>query len=646
MGILSWLFQDLTNIRIATQEARNGEVTSLIDKIFETYLETQDRDSFIETLVNSNEINVFFEKDKTSDSTKPETPIGRNPFQRSNIIFENKALLRSFIRTIFDDLNTQDLESHAKRIFADTDKRLTSHRNQNDSEPTIKKRGHVPKDKEKIPAFIELFRIFFPEELTDAEKELQINNKNESIIQSYRFLVILRRAANEREEPKNLTEVLKKINSRCDPSEEKIEKVIEKYKKYKESDSGEKDLQKKQDSKIALIKAIDDALKTCIPPQKADHMQMSDEDEDNYLHERKVNEAFDTHKTDYEEGKKIYEFDVIIGFLDKMPKAELNALLVVHKPSFTKQAEPRDESEPPPEAISASNIKRDKVAEFKSFLEKKDLSLTNDNIQKIFALHELYEAYEAFGKIEDREDATEISSNTKKRLRDQIEKILLPNATEQSVQQENDITKKEMPDYMLREVPKSSIKIEKEGKDSEIVPYGKPNDAKIDEILKYLSEHNKQKKQDNEATAQLNSAQKSNLDDLRKKNVLQFLNSKFPLFTNSRIKKIIDFYENYASEPEEDKKLKFKVEFIMAIADGINVQDNINALDTLKTLDALNKNNIDDIKKAGGKAKREKPNEIIKFFFEDLPSNILRAFGCIRADDSSGENKGPPNARK
>ena len=633
MGIFSWLFQDLTNIRIASQEARNGEVTSLIDKIFETYLKTQDRNYFIDTLVNSNEINVFFEKDKTSDSTKPETPIGRNPSQRSNINFENKELLRSFIGTIFDDLNTQDLESHAKRIFSDT----------------IKNRGHVPKDKEKIPAFIELFRIFFPEELTDAEKEVQINKKNESIIQSYRFLVMLRRAANEREEPKNLPEVLKKINPYCDPSEEKIQKVIEEYKKYKESDSDEKDLPKKQECKTALKQAIDDALKTCIPPQKAYHMQMSDEDKDDYLHWRIVNEAFDANQTSspqkYELLQRLQkvttdEFNKIVSFLDRMPKAELNASLGVHQSSIQMQAsgELMDESEPRPEAISDSNIKRDKVAEFKKFLEDNNLNCTDDNIQKVFALHELYEAYEAFGKIEDREYAAEISSNTKKRLRDQIEKILLPNATEQSVQQENDITKNEMSDDMLQEVPKSSIKIEKEGKDSEIVPHGKPNDAKIDEILKYLSEHNKQKKQDNKATDQLNFDQKSNLDDLRKKNVLQFLNIKFPSFTDSRIKKIIDFYEKYASEPEEDKKLKFKVEFIMAIADGINVQNNINALDTLKTLDELNKNNIDDIKKAEGKAKQEKPNEIIKFF-EDLPNTILSVFDCIRTKSENG--KGP-----
>ena len=79
----------------------------------------------------------------------------------------------------------------------------------------------------------------------------------------------------------------------------------------------------------------------------------------------------------------------------------------------------------------------------------------------------------------------------------------------------------------------------------------------------------------------------------------------------------------------------------MAIADGINVQDNIDALDTLKMLDALDKNNIDEIKKAEEKAEQEKPNEIIKFF-EDLPSNILSAFGCFRTNDSSNKGSGSP----
>ena len=543
-----------------------------------------------------------------------------------------------------------------------------------------------------------------------------------------------------------LNEIFDKINPLHNPSTEKIKKVLEEYKKYKEQE----DLQKKQECKTALKQAIDDALKTdiLIPPtidlaksisakndlkekinlalnsQSANppnpgsvgieinlvpwyqpsesksispdalesilfHNRLMEEniveiitpnrklnsiEEFNKflaenggtnLDERLVNQAFEAYETYYKEvlsqktsellkGLKEkattkvsdHEFDKIVGFLDKIPEAELNASLFRPRIPIldTSNQISIDKSEPPPESILEADIKRDKVAEFEKFFKGDNLNCTSDNIQKVFALHELYEAYEAFGKIKDREDA-KISSETKKRLRDQIEKILLPNATEQSVQQRNDITKKEMPNDMFREVPKSSIEIEKEGKDSEIEPHGKINDDKIDKILKYLSKHNKQKKQDNEATYQLNSVQKSDLVNLRKKNVLQFLELKFPSFTEPKKEKIIAFYEKYASEPEEDKKLKFKVEVIMAIADGINVQDNIDALDTLKMLDALDKNNIDEIKKAEEKAEQEKPNEIIKFF-EDLPSNILRVFDCFRTDGSSREKKDPTNARK
>ncbi len=459
----------------------------------------------------------------------------------------------NFIHTLFDDLNTPDLISHAKRIFDDnnSEPRFSS-LTKNQEIYRIPAPPYMNKDPEIVFTHLKWFRFFFPKDLTNEEKEEERKKINEISKQEHRKSLMIHRAKKEREEPKNLPEVLKKINSRCDPSEEKIKKVIEEYKKYKEPDSGEEDLQKKQDSKIALIKAIDDALKTCIPHQ----MQMSDEGID-YLHRKIVNEPFDTHKTDCEKAlsqknyellqrlkegatTKVsdYEFNGIVGFLDRMPKAELNALLVVHQSSIQMQASGAlmDESEPLPQSIPAEDAKRDKVAEFKKFLKKIDPNsqITQDKYDEILLKYDDYR----------------ISEENFKTRKTGVSNLILIDALKRS-----ETTLKDSISSCLQlstvAVPTSSIQANEAKKESnETISY-QIKDNEFYEVLKYLE------------------------------------------------------YEQIKAHYEQNPPPKIKYD--------------------------------------------PPPNDTLDELFKsirDLPSNIFKTFGCIRVDDSSNKESGPPNAGK
>ena len=118
---------------------------------------------------------------------------------------------------------------------------------------------------------------------------------------------------------------------------------------------------------------------------------------------------------------------------------------------------------------------------------------------------------------------------------------------------------------------------------------------------------------------------------------------------NSEHSKFVDVayeaYEDYANATSIQDKQAHKAIILskLTLGNHQDVSKNLEALEFLKILDELNKYHTDSIaryqEKAEGKAKQEKPNEIIKFFFEDLPNTIISVFDCIRTN--SGNDKGP-----
>ncbi len=132
------------------------------------------------------------------------------------------------IDLLFDQLNSANLEEHLSMI------------NQN--------KWQTYNSDDKIP-----------ENLQKNDREPPRESWGEETYKKLCFSCYLYRRKNLKDQPKNLTELLKKIDPYCDPDEEKIKKVLEEYNKYKELDGDEEKLQKEQ-SKIALKQAIKDAL--------------------------------------------------------------------------------------------------------------------------------------------------------------------------------------------------------------------------------------------------------------------------------------------------------------------------------------------------------------------------------------------------
>jgi hypothetical protein len=98
---------------------------------------------------------------------------------------ENEKI--DLIKKIFDDLNTPDLQSHAKRLYDDgISDGITRFSPLNISKTTYKipPPPHITRDPERVPFHLKLLRIFIPKYLTpDEEKEqrkcsIESNNKN------------------------------------------------------------------------------------------------------------------------------------------------------------------------------------------------------------------------------------------------------------------------------------------------------------------------------------------------------------------------------------------------------------------------------------------------------------------------------------
>ena len=376
------------------------------------------------------------------------------------------------------------------------------------------------------------------------------------------------------------------------------------------------------------------------------------------LSEKEVQEAFEAYETYYKEAfsqqnyellqrlqkgttTKVldHEFNGIVSFLDRMPEAELNASLVLHQPSMKTRAsgDSMDEHEPDAQTIPVVDINRDKVAEFKKFLEDNNLHCNLDNMQKVFALHELYEAYKPHLEKSGGEIQGEISI-TPENLRAFGNKI------------GELIFKKELSGSLgWGEVPKSSIE----------EPRVKLDQNKLKEILTFLNENQESEKIDNSwetsnPPLDLHDDSKTiiknvvALEDLKKNAITEKLQSWYSGEGGAEIQEVFKNYENYANATSIQDKEAHKAIILSKLTKGDqDVSKNLKALEFLKILDKLNKYHTDSIasyqEKAEGKAKQEKPNEIIKFFFEDLPSNILRVFDCFRTDGSSRENKSPSN---
>ncbi len=566
----------------------------------------------------------------------------------------------------------------------------------------------------------------------------------------YRYLCFdcyFHRRKNLKEKPKNLPELLKKINPYCDPSDEKIKKVLEEYTIYKKAHSGEEELQK-EESKTALKQAINDALsidKSKLPSinekdleelkktflkkinlalssnseskkvgddistspditlqsksisesdqafqdilfqkttsayseeQDLNQPRITLDDFKNFLaenggtnpNEEKVQEAFEAYKTYYKEAlslqndelvqklKKVdttivseHEFNGIVSFLDRMPKAELNASLPTKPPTQMPNAGASigwDESEPPPESILETNIKRDKVAEFKKFLDGDNLNCTNDNIQKVFALHELYEAYKPHLEKSEGEIQGEIyvSAENLEAFKNKISELIFKKELSES--------------HQIGLVSRSSLSQ---------VSRVRLDPQKLEKILTFLNQN-----QDSEniynrletLNSYLNSYDGNqtlvdNLKELKKVAITERLKKWYShsddnkevvqSSANSEHSKFVDeayeAYEAYINANNQEKPAQKAIILSKLTRGDQDLSKNLKALEFLKILDELNKYHNNGIasyqKKAEEKAKQEKPNEIIKFFTE-IPSNILSAFGCFRTNDSSNKGSGSP----
>jgi hypothetical protein len=391
---------------------------------------------------------------------------------------------------------------------------------------------------------------------------------------------------------------LTKINPLCDPDDEKIKRVLEEYKKYKEQDSDT------VDSKVGLKKAIDEALKTDIS----------------------ATEVLDS------------KFNEIVGFLDRLPKAELNASSVV-QPSITLEAggdfqNEGDEHQP----IPVEGKKRDKVAEFKEFLETKNLICNSDNLQKVFALHELYQTYEAY--LEKTDGEIPVTQEDLGAFKNEIGELIF---------------KKEENSESLE--PKSSLS-----------PDYKLSAAELEEILTFLNENQKSEKRYYSPILNPSPDEEKEkqeivmfVEELKKDAITKKLVSWYSMDNNTDYKTLEEFktddckktyqaYEAYANATEQEKPaLKAIVLSKLTRGDYKDLSRNLEALKFLKILNTLSEHHNKGIEacqnKERKKAKQEEPNEIIKFITE-IPNTILKAFGCIRTGDSPTKEKGPSYTRE
>ena len=320
-----------------------------------------------------------------------------------------------------------------------------------------------------------------------------------------------------------------------------------------------------------------------------------------------------------------------------LPEA-IYASKVLQKPSFKLQEEPEADSEPPPQPIPAEDAKRDKVAEFKKFLHDNNLHCNQNDIQKVFALHELYEAYKPNLQNPDEEIQEEISITPEnlEAFKNQISELIF---------------KKELSGSPIHRNVTISLLQE---------PRVKLDPQELEEILTFLNKNQESEKIDNSWEI-LNLP--FDLHDESKtiiKNVELFKENKKVAITekiaswypngeeDDKIQEAFIAYEAYeayanATSIQDKQALKAIILTKLTLGNHQDVSKNLEALAFLKILDELNKYHTDSIaryqKRAERKAKQEKPNEIIKFFFEDLPNTIFSVFDCTRTN--SGNDKGP-----
>jgi hypothetical protein len=317
----------------------------------------------------------------------------------------------------------------------------------------------------------------------------------------------------------------------------------------------------------------------------------------------------------------------------------------------------QDECEPEPQPIPVEGEKRDKEAEFKEFLESRNLICNSDNLQKIFALHELYQTYEPSLEKGDEEIEREIpiTQEDLEAFKNKIGELIFKKEGNQK-------------SLNVVYVPKSSLSL---GGELKAI-----STEEVEEILTFLNENQNSKEIDNFLTLnppldirkeeQIIVTNVEYFKDLKKIAITErlaiwysknkIIGDKTPEeFKNSDdckkyVRETYQAYEAYANASEQDKlALKAIVLSKLTGGDYKDLSRNLEALKYLKILDQINECHDASIasyqKRAKEKAKQEEPNEIIKFII-DIPSNILKTFGCIRVDDSSGEKKGPSNARE
>lgn len=380
------------------------------------------------------------------------------------------------------------------------------------------------------------------------------------------------RSRNLKDQPKNLTELLKKINPYCDPSEEKIKKVLEEYKIYKELHSDEEDLQKKQECKAALKQAINDALKTNMLIRPTIDLAKSISAKHDL--EEKINLALNSQSANPPNpGSEGIEINLVSW--DQPSESKSISPDALESILFHNKVE-----------IITPKRKLKSVKEFKNFLAENGGTSLNENKVK-----EAFDAYKIYY------NATLIQSD-----------ILVK------------LTKSE-----------------------EIQSKGVSNDE-FDKILGFIYgmpkvEGKKQDKGEKEIVMVVEE-----LKEFKKKAITEKLRTWCSINNTIYANETYQAYENYANASEQEKPALEAI-----VLSKLTVGDREGS-EFLKILDIINEYHDISIanyeKKARGKVKQEEPNEIIKFFFEDLPNTILSVFDCIRSSDSSNKGSGSSNRRE
>ena len=271
----------------------------------------------------------------------------------------------------------------------------------------------------------------------------------------------------------------------------------------------------------------------------------------------------------------------------------ISALLPIKPPIQMQASEASmEELEPLAKTITVEDINRDKVAEFEKFLEDDQLNCSGDNIQKIFALHELYEAYKPYLINPDNEIQGEISVSAENlgAFKDQISELIFKKESSESPK--------------LGFVPRSSLH----------EPRVKLDPDKLNQILTFLNQNQESEKIDSGWETSNPPLDLHDDSETIVKNVELFKKNKKVAITeklaswylkgeeDDKIQEAFIAYEAYANATSIQDKQNLKAIILFKLTEGDqDVSKNLGALEFLKNLNELNKYHP--------KAKQEKPNE-------------------------------------